>query len=74
MPRKQQSARSGKHAGKSKPNLGQMEAGSEKTGKEQMSHMGGSKPANRLRRAVNVARNSFEPRRTGLSRLWLTIP
>jgi hypothetical protein len=43
MPRKQQSTHEDKRAGKSKANLGQTEAELEKTGKEQMSHMGGGK-------------------------------
>ena len=43
MPTKQQSTSKQSRAGKSKPNLGQEEAELEKTGKEQMSHMGGGK-------------------------------
>ena len=42
MPTKQQSSKQSR-AAKSKPNLGQQEAELEKTGKEQMSHMGGGK-------------------------------
>jgi hypothetical protein len=47
MPRKQQSTHKEKTGGKSKPDLGQKEAASEKTGKEKMSHMEEGQSGNR---------------------------
>ena len=52
MPAKQKST-----SGKSKPNLGQEEAELEKTGKEQMSHMGGGK-ANKPTQRQSIKRGT----------------